>query len=317
MTVETVIRRRADSRSRLAVVLAALGAVALVGAGCVGAGATTQPNVPGGPGSNAPSSAQPSGGSGFYLRAWQTQAIAPDRSFIWLPLVTIADGQFIDGNVAIPMIYPGPVFVQPDARPISQAGIDAIVAEAGADGVLSGQPDCGSMPGSIVGHLQLTVNGTTQELACGIPAGGAISAPPSAGAASAALSAGAATTAGFVAFWNKITSLGSWLSADLGAAAGYTPARLAVLLTPPAAPQFALTQNQASWPLAGDMSSFGTAFSGDMRCGVVSGADLAPLLTVARSANQLTVLVDGSGGKASLEARVLVPGEPDPCAPGA
>jgi hypothetical protein len=313
MTVETVFRRRAGPRSRLAVMVAALSAVALAGAGCVGGGATTQPNVPAGPNSNASQSAEPSGSSGFYLRAWQTQALAADTAFIWPPLVTIADGQFIDGNVAIPMIYPGPVFVEPDARPISQAGIDAIVAEAGADGVLAGQPDCSQSPGSVVGHLELTVNGTTQELACGIPAGGAVSAPPSPGATSAAPSAGAATAAGFASFWTKITSLGSWLAADLGAAAGYAPARLAVLLTPPAAAHGQLSPTETSWPLAGDMASFGAKFSGDMRCGVVSGTDLATLLPVVRSSNQLTVLVDGSGAKASLEARVLVPGEPDPC----
>src|SRR5450759_2222663 len=109
---------------------------ALVLAGCVGSG----PGGSGGPSSSPASSAAPSSpasGGGFYMRAWQTQALAPQNTFSWLSPVTISDGQFIDGNIAIPAIYPGPIYSGPQSRPISDAGIAAIVA---------------AMPASLIGR---------------------------------------------------------------------------------------------------------------------------------------------------------------------
>jgi len=67
--------------------------------------------------------------SGFYLRAWQSQDLAPQYTFGTLPQATIANGIFINGLVAIPMIYPGPIYVALQSRPISVAGINAIVAD--------------------------------------------------------------------------------------------------------------------------------------------------------------------------------------------
>src|SRR5664280_3452396 len=76
---------------------------ALVLAGCVGSGSGGSGGS-GGPSSSPAPSAAPSTPvsiGGFYLRAWQTQALAPQYTFGWLAPVTISDGQFIDGNIAI------------------------------------------------------------------------------------------------------------------------------------------------------------------------------------------------------------------------
>jgi len=65
--------------------------------------------------------------TGFYLMAWQTQASRAGDVRL-AAVATIADGQYIDGRVAIPMIYPGPIYIDPSARSINAAGIAAIVA---------------------------------------------------------------------------------------------------------------------------------------------------------------------------------------------
>jgi hypothetical protein len=110
--------------------------------GLAGAPRPPPADVPLHRGTSTPSpspSPAPSGSSsanGFYLRAWQTQALAPQYTFAWLPLATISDGKFIDGMVAVPAIYPGPLWVGPSVRRSAPKGIDAIVAEARKQGLL-------------------------------------------------------------------------------------------------------------------------------------------------------------------------------------
>jgi hypothetical protein len=282
-----------------------LGAVALLVAGCVGAGAAS-PEDSGSPsaspdpiGSSSPAAA------GFYLRAWRTQALAPWNTFGWLSSATISAGQFVDGNVVVPAIYPGATYLQLSFRPINGEGIQAIVDEARKDGLLTSQTTYGQgMPGGSVAHIRLVVDGVTYEMAGPLP-GEPAAASPQPG-----------TAAAFADFWNKITSVAMWLAADLGESVPYSPTQLAVLIGPPPAEgaDSAIKPTVRDWPLASKFATFGTAMGTQYRCGVVAGDDLATLLPVVKAANQLTILVDSSGSKASIQARALMPGEPSPCA---
>jgi len=98
----------------MAIRAATLLAVALTVAGCVGAPSTptAAPVSPSSSAAPTPSpvptptaqpspviTPQPSPESAFYLRAWYTQALPPSATFSWLPMATIADGQYLDGNV--------------------------------------------------------------------------------------------------------------------------------------------------------------------------------------------------------------------------
>jgi hypothetical protein len=121
------------------------------------------------------------------------------------------------------------------------------------------------------------------------------------------------TPAAFQVFWNKISSLDSWLSADLGQSTPYQPASLAVMLTPPTEAPSGMTPQVKNWPLSGSFATFGSAM-GTSRCGVVAGADLAALLPVVQAGNALTRFTDSTGAVSSLMVRVLLPGEDGPCA---
>jgi hypothetical protein len=87
------------------------------------------------------------------------------------------------------------------------------------------------------------------------------------------------------------------------------------MVVPPATASSGLPTNEVAWPLA-DFATFGVLMPGasdGSRCGTVFGDDLDSLLPVILNANQLTVFVDGSGAKQSLNGRALVPLEPSPC----
>ena len=283
---------------------------ALVAVVSLVAACTVTSSLPGSGGSPGSSSLPGSGGSsgspagtGFYLRAWQTQALAPQDTFSWLPVVTISDGRLIDGRVAVPAIYPGPLWIGPSAQPISATGIASIVAEARSLGLLGAKSDFtdNALAGGVTGHVQVVVDGATHDLTGPVSMPGSVSAAPG-------------TADAFESFWQKVTNASGWLGSELGAATSYEPTRLAVLTIPPVEASAGITPNETVWPLTTPFSSFGAVYGGTGgRCMVVSGADLTRLVPVVKQSNQLTRFVDSSGVKDSLVVRVLVPGEPGPC----
>ncbi len=242
----------------------------------------------------------------LYLRASYAQALPPPATFAWLPMLTIDEGTVIDGNVAVPAIYPGPLLITPIARSISDAGIAAIIAEARRMGLLNGVTDFtgGPMPGARVGQLLLTIDGVDYELV-GDPER----------AVQCANRCAPGTPEAFAAFWQELSFLDPWIGAELGAPGQYNPERVAVLLTPPAPPEPGLEQQPVTWPLDESFFDLGVEFPGQAgaRCATFSGADLDKVLPVLLAANQLTVFHDIVDGQASLLAVVLVPGAGSPC----
>jgi hypothetical protein len=284
--------------------------LAAVATACGGAGPSPSPNPTPPPSPNPSTDPVPSPSQSpeadFYLRASYVQALPPPNTFAWLPPLTISDGTVIDGNVAVPAIYPGPLLIVPSARSISDAGIVAIVDEARRLGLLGDVTDFadGPMPGSRLGQLLLTVDGVTHELVgdpdrivqCGDEC------PPG-------------TPEAFAAFWQELLFLDPWVGAELGAPDQYEPERVAVLLTPPARPEPGLEQPLATWPLDESFADLGVEFPGQpaSRCATLKGEDLEKVLPVLIAANQLTVFHDIVDGQVSLVAVVVVPGAESPC----
>lgn len=255
-------------------------------------------------------SPSPTPGAAFYLRAWYTQALPPNVTFNWLPVLTIADGTVIDGNVAIPMIYPGPLVVVPNARWISDAGIAAIIDEATRLGLLTDRTDFtggGVMPGGRSGQLELLVDGVRRILTGNPDVAPACTRPP--------CDAAPGSPAAFAAFWAELTNLDPLLGGELGAFVPFQPERIALLFTAPVPAEPGLGQPQVPWPLDSTFDAVGVEFPGQQgaRCVTLSGDDLAALWPALLSANQLTTFVDNADSSRSFVVAVLVPGEDSPC----
>src|SRR3954468_2919131 len=300
--------------------IVALVAVALVVVGCTGATApsatparTDQPSPSSSPSPTPTASASPSASplSGLYLRAWQSQALPPPSAFLTGPMLTVSDGILIDNNVAIPMIFPGPLLILPNASALSGKGEQMMVDQARELGLLDGSTDFNGgtvAPGGVTGNLSITTAGETFELAgnpeqlrmcndrpCQVDPG---------------------TPQAFAAYWWLLQNTQTWLVGNLGPSNQYRPGRLLVLVVPPATANGGLSTNEVDWPLA-NFATFGVpiaAAAEGSRCATVFGDDVDSLLPVLLNANQMTVFVDSTGAKESLNTRALVPLEPSPCA---
>jgi hypothetical protein len=254
---------------------------------------------------------------GFYLRAWYSQALPPTDTFSQLPSTTILDGTLIDGNVAVPAIYPGPLLILPFERSISAPGMERIVDAARQLGLLDGQTDFtggGVAPGGALAKLQLVVDGAQHDLSGDATVFVDCSAPDE-------CDVEPGTPEAFAALWQGVSFLDGWMPEELGAADQYQPERLALLLVPPRSGDCAALRavcpqpNFADWPLDTSFADYGAPFAADAdgRCAVAEGEELELLLPALGAANQLTAFVDGEDDARSVIPRVLVPGEDSPC----
>jgi hypothetical protein len=284
--------------------VAPLAFVCLLIAACSTAGPSPTPSPQPSP--------SPAPATGFYLRAYYTQALPPRHTFNWLPMLTVADGVLLDGNVAIDMIFPGPLTILPIARPITDDGIAALVAEAQRLGLLTDRADFTGgqpMPGGRLAQLQMVVNGVTYNLTG--------NADLTIVCVTAPCEAPPGTPEAFAAFWQELTMAGTWLGPELGPVQEFVPDRVALLLTAPT--DQGMPNQPVEWPFDAALADAGVAFPGEegARCLTLSGDALAAIWPALRDGNQLTVFVDGAGTQAAPVVRVLVPGDESPCPDGA
>ena len=226
-------------------------------------------------------------------------------------MLTIADGMLLDGNVAIPAIYPGPLMISPIARTISDEGIDALVEEARTLGLLDEQTDFtggGIMPGGQTAQIEIVIDGQSRILS-GDPQ---ISVPCS---SDGRCPAEPGTPEAFAAFWQELMNSQTLLEGALGPVADYEPERVAVLFTAPPPVEPDLSPEPVEWPLDTPLAETGVEFPGEegVRCVTLEGEDLAAVLPILQAGNALTTVVDGEDTQAGLSVRVLVPNEPSPC----
>ncbi len=253
----------------------------------------------------------PGSPAGFALRAWTSQAVEPVAGFrAGGTSIAIDDGRLISHGPMM-AIYPGPLLPNLQQRPISDAGIEALIAAARAAGMLDGPTDMtgGLAPGGISAHVLFVIDGIEREVV-GDPSRQIV-------CITTPCEAAPGTPESFAGYWARISDPAGWLAGELGAETPFEPERLAILLTAPVE-DAALQQGIAAWPLETPMLEFGVDLAGaagdpPARCGVVEGADLAAALAAFRTANELTRWTDGTGDQLGIVARPLFPGEPDPC----
>lgn len=277
-----------------------LGTVLLVAACQAGA-------TPGATPSPSPGITHPTGAADLVVRIENGGGfVGPNWTVRQLPWLSV----YGDGRVMVPgpqiEIYPSPALPNVVAFRISEEGLQKVLEEALAAGLLGadahydypGIADAGTTTFTVVaGGKRHVVS------AYALAEGGALDDqldPDTLRARTALLK-----------FQERALDLRAWLgSAVIEPESPYRFEALRIYVTArqPADPQ--IQPGFADWPLATPLSSFGAPSGGllDARCGVVSGDELATLRPAVQSSNELTVWRSGAA-EYQLILRPLLPDE--------
>ncbi|HEY7660969.1 MAG TPA: hypothetical protein VIC58_10265 [Actinomycetota bacterium] len=216
-----------------------------------------------------------------------------------------------DGTVIVegPVIeiYPGPALPNLLAFSITEEGIQAILEAAQEAGLMDGDATYGYPCIADAADTVFTTN-----------AGGSTSVVSAYALefADPALSTGGdcpdvdtQARAKLAEFQRMLGDLRSWLPGPIGPEEPYTPTEMRTYVLPYRG-QDDLQQSPIEWPLSQPLVAFGDPVpdGNDIRCGVVSGDDLAELLPLAEQANELTPWTSG-GEEYQLIFRPLLPDE--------
>jgi hypothetical protein len=249
--------------------------------------------------------------SAAWLRAQTFQALPPANVFAVGPTAVITgDGGYVTAG-AMAEIYPGPLLPPLVERDISDAGRDAILAEAERLGLLGATTDftgAAAVPGGITGQLGLTVDGNPVMLTGDPNAQIQCLVPP--------CDPGPGTPEAFGELWRRLADPAPWLGAELGPEASFVADAYAVLVGPAPDPDPGLGAQLQEWPLNQPIATFGgPVANGTLRCGIVAGDDAATLRPALEAANQLTQWVEDETTSATfgLTVRPIIADE-NPCA---
>ncbi len=300
--------------------LAALAALALTLVSCSSgsfppASSPGPGGSPGFDGSAAPTSsvgsiAHPTGANELVLREdIDGGLVAPGWILSHIPQVSIyGDGRVITQGAQI-AIYPGPALPSLVVARVSEAGLQRILAAAAGAGLL-GKDASYPYPGIMdAGTTTFTMNAggathTVSAYALGLGEDPSVLPP-----------AEAAARADLAAFSAKLGDLPGWLGSDVVSVEtpyDFDAIRIYAQEAQPVVPEPGLSPTVVDWPLATPLASFGTPFrptmEPPMRCGVLTGDDLATLRRALEGANQLTYW-RSAGATYALTLRPLLPDE--------
>lgn len=300
--------------------VAALAALAVTLVSCTSGGfpPTSSPDPGRSPwddGSPAPTSGagvivHPTGANELVLREDTDGGfVAPGWILSHVPQISIyGDGRVITEGAQI-AIYPGPALPSLVVSRVSEAGLQKILASAAEAGLL-GEDASYPYPGIMdAGTTTFVVNAggvthTVSAYALGLGEDPSVLPPTE-----------AAARADLAAFSAKLGDLREWLGSDVVSVETpyvFDAIRIYAQEAKPVAQDSGLTPTVVDWPLATPLASFGTPFrptmEPPMRCGVVTGDDLATLRPALEGANQLTYWQSG-GLTYALTLRPLLPDE--------
>ena len=280
-------------------------AIPVLAAACTAAGSTGAPGTSGAPGTGGP--------AGHHY----TVETAPDKQILRLTneggfvapgyLLTAVPqfALFGDGRVVVPgpvdAMYPGPLL--PNLRQIHITGdeIQKIVAAADAAGLLGPNANYNATNIADAGTavFTTTVDGRTHVISAYALFESGTTDDQTATAARAKL----------LDFQDKILDLSKFLGRTIGDEA-YQPTAMRIFARLASADQSGLTPQVVNWPLAKDPMTAGqpTTTAPDTRCLAIDGADLTTFLTIANTANAITVWVAPSG-RLNISVRPLYPNE--------
>jgi hypothetical protein len=247
--------------------------------------------------------------------------VAPDFLLGALPSFVLTG----DGRVLVPgaqaEIFPGPALPIILQRQLTEAGIQAVLAAVAETGLFKADLDLRGANAMVADAADtvFTLHADGREVTVSVYALGFLDAtnPPPGMSGNEVLAHRALSV-----LQQRLLGLEQWLPADAWADTGWKPYqpdafRLYVRnadAEPPDAGSGLPPQAPQPWPTAGDPASFGAASSGDLRCGVVDGADGATWLAELRKSNQLTRWTSGAH-RYSIIPRPLLPYEEHSCPP--
>jgi hypothetical protein len=249
----------------------------------------------------------PSGARDLVLRYETTGGFVPRE---WLlssyPTISVyGDGTVITQGPQI-AIYPGPALPNLLATRITETGLQRLLALAADAGLLGADAQFDAIGIADAGTAQFTVvaGGTRHTISAY-----ALSESQDLGLAPAV----AAQRVRLRAFVSRLGDLHASLGPEqVGAEASYRFSAVRLYVQPAVPPDDGLVQPVIAWPLAAPLATFGESAQpgtgSDLRCGVVSGADLDMLRPQLMKANQLTPWRSG-GRNFSVTMRVLLPDE--------
>jgi hypothetical protein len=291
----------------LSLLAAACGGIGGDGNGA-GSGSTSGPSGSSG-GTGAIS--YPTGADDLVLRVETSGGfVTPQTTLRTVPQVSIfGDGRMIQQG-PVTEIYPGQALPNLQQSQLTDAAVQSILAEAEKAGLLGPDAD---YPYPCISDLPTTVFTVNADGQTHTISAYALSVEARGGASGPTMQCPNVNTEArtqLAEFQRKLGDLASWLPAgSVGAEQPYTPTEMRVYVGPyQGDPQ--LEQHQIAWPLATPLASFGDPDANlpDLRCGVVSGDDLATLYPDAERANELTPWTS-DGDRFALTFRPLLPDE--------
>lgn len=245
--------------------------------------------------------------------------VAPDFLLGALPRFVLTG----DGRVLVPgaqaAIFPGPMLPSLLQRRLTEAGIQAVLGAVADTGLFKADLDLRGANAMVAdaSDTVFTLHVDGREVTVSVYALGFLDAanPPQGMSGNEVLAHRSLSL-----LQQRLLGLEQWLPADAWADAGWEPYepeafRLYVRnadAEPPDVGSGLPPQAPRQWPIASDPASFGEASSGDLRCGVVAGADGATWLADLRQSNQLTRWTAGEH-RYSLIPRPLLPYEQRRC----
>jgi hypothetical protein len=229
--------------------------------------------------------------------------VAPSYSLRQIPASSLyGDGRLITAGPQIE-IYPGPALPNLLVQPISEDGVQAILAAAKTAGLFGPDHHYDTMGVADAPTTTFTLNadGATHVISAYALAEGQGNAGPD----KAALDA-------LAAFATKLGDLSSWLpKGAVGEQTSFEPSGLRVYVQDYSqAGGGAMQEATVDWPLAQPLASFGAPVANlqGTTCGAVTGSDFGTLYPMAQKANEITPWRSGNA-RYLLLFRPLLPDE--------
>ena len=290
----------------------ALGLVLLLAA-CAGAGG----GASGSPGTDDGAVDHPTGAEELVLRVESAGGfVMPEFLFGAVPSFSLyGDGTVIMPG-AVPAIFPGPALPPLQARRLSEAGIQAILAEVAKTGIFVADArfDGAQMMIADAADTVFTLNADDRSVQVSIYGLGALdpqSVPPQMPAREVAAHAALGNLS------NALFALDTWLDASAWvdeAWRPYQPTALRIAVRPADTDPLDGTETFAAWPIEDeDPASFGQPGTmPDTRCGALTG-DAAEAWIAALSAGNQSTRFTADEHRYAVTARPFLPDEEPAC----